>query len=456
MIGNIYEAKREFFDGGNTLSYDFRLNSLKVLKSTIQEREEDIISALKLDLNKIEFEAYTSEIGIVYEEINEAIENLKLWMTPIKVPTPLHLHPASSFIKRVPKGVVLIISPWNYPFQLTISPLIGAIAGGNCVILKGSNKSKHTQNVVRKIIEECFEKNYIEFLDIENESLNTLMDKYPLDHIFFTGSSRVGREIYQRAAKHLSPVTLELGGKSPVIVHEDANISDAAKSITWGKFLNLGQTCIAPDYLLVHESLAEKLLEKIIHDIDKFYGDDEARRETLGKMIDEKSFDRVVSLLKDGKIVSGGNYNRERLFIEPTIIRDVNMEDKIMKEEIFGPLLPVLVYRDIEECLAIIRRNRYPLALYLFTKDQEIQEFVLDRIEYGGGCINSVINHIVNPNLPFGGVGNSGIGKYHSKYTFFEFTNEKSIYKRSWSLGESIKYPPYSSNKLKLVKKVLK
>ena len=454
-MDKIYNSKRVFFDEGNTLSYKFRLNALKVLKKSIEDNEKEIMEALKLDLNKPEFEAYTSEIGIVYEEINGALGDLKRWMSEISVPTPIHLHPARSFIKRVPKGVVLIISPWNYPFQLLISPLIGAIAGGNTVILKASKKSENVKNILAKIIEESFHEEYIEFLDVENELINKLIDEYPLDHIFFTGSAKVGRQIYQRAGKHLSPVTLELGGKSPAIVHEDANIKDAAKSITWGKFLNLGQTCIAPDYLLVHASVLDELVEKISFYIDKFYGDDRARHDSLGRIIDEDSFDRLVSLLGDGKIVEGGNYNRDRLFIEPTLIRDVNMEDRIMKEEIFGPLLPIIVYRDIEECLAIIRRNRYPLALYLFTKDREVQDFVLDRIEFGGGAINSTINHIVNSNLPFGGVGSSGIGKYHSKYSFFEFTDEKSIYKRRISLGEGLKYPPYSPRILKLVKKIM-
>lgn len=456
MINEIYKSKREVFDEGITLSYRFRLDSLNRLKSSIKNKEQEIIYALKLDLNKQEFEAYTNEIGNIYEEINQTIENLKIWMSEIKVKTPIYLHPANSFIKRMPKGVVLIISPWNYPFQLTLSPLIGAIAGGNCVIIKGSSKSKHTKEIMKQIIDECFPKNYIEFVDIDNKALNNLIDEYPLDHIFFTGSVRVGTEIYRRASKHLTPVTLELGGKSPTIVHEDADIKNAAKSITWGKFLNLGQTCIAPDYLLVHESVVEKIIEKIIYFIKKFYGSDEKRYETLGKIIDEKSFDRIVELLKYGTIVEGGNYNKENLFIEPTIVRNVNMEQEIMKQEIFGPILPVIVYRDIEECLAIIRRNRYPLALYMFTKSKSIQEFLLERIEFGGGSINSIISHVANTNLPFGGVGKSGIGKYHSKYTFFEFTHEKSIYKRIFNSGESLKYPPYSSKRLNLVKKFMK
>ena len=456
MLDQIYYSKRKFFDENNTISYDFRLNNLLKLKKSIEEREEEIMEALRLDLNKGEFEAYVSEIGIIYEELNAAIDNLKTWMSEIRVETPIHLHPAKSFIKRMPKGVVLIISPWNYPFQLTISPLIGAIAAGNCIILKGSSKSKHTKEIMKKIIGESFPKHYIEFVDVENQLINDLIDNYPLDHIFFTGSQGVGTQIYKRAANHLTPVTLELGGKSPAIVHYDADLSYTAKSITWGKFLNLGQTCIAPDYLLVHQDIKDRLVEKIIDSIEKFYGDDEERYESLGKIIDEKNFDRVVGLLSEGSVLEGGNYNKERLFIEPTLIKDVNMEDRIMKEEIFGPLLPIIVYRDIEECLAIIRRNRYPLALYLFTKDKEIEDFVLDRIEFGGASINSTINHIANPNLPFGGVGRSGMGKYHSKYTFFEFTDEKSIFKSISKIGESIKFPPYTSRKLKLVKKIMK
>ena len=456
MIESIYRSKREFFDEGSTLPYRFRLDNLKKLKKSIEDREEDIISALKLDLNKPRFEAYSAEIGIIYEEINSAIKNLKAWMSKIKVETPIYLQPGRSFIKRMPKGVTLIISPWNYPFQLTMSPLIGAIAGGNCVILKGSSKSKHTRQVMKEIIEKNFPKEYIEFPNIENEDINTLIEDYPLDHIFFTGSMKVGKMLYGKASKHLTPVTLELGGKSPAIVHEDADISSAAQSIVWGKFLNLGQTCIAPDYLLVSESIADKLIEKTIHFIKKFYGAKDGNYENLGKIIDESSFDRVIKLLEEGEIVEGGNYNREKLFIEPTIVRDVSLEDRIMNEEIFGPILPVLTYYRIEEVLEIIEANKDPLALYLFTKEDSIEDFVLDRVQFGGGSINSTINHIVNPNLPFGGVGNSGIGRYHSKYTFFEFTNEKSIYDSLSSIGEGIKYPPYSSKKLKLVRKVMK
>lgn len=456
MIEKIYQTKREFFDEGSTLPYRFRLDNLKKLKKAIENREEDILSALKLDLNKPRFEAYSAEIGIIYEEINSAIKNLKAWMGEIKVETPIYLQPGRSFIKRMPKGVTLIISPWNYPFQLTMSPLIGAIAGGNCVILKGSSKSNHTRQVMKEIIEKNFPKEYIEFLDIENEDINSLIEDFPLDHIFFTGSMNVGKMLYGKASKHLTPVTLELGGKSPAIVHEDADISSAAQSIVWGKFLNLGQTCIAPDYLLVSESIADKLIEKIIHFIKKFYGAKDGNYEDLGKIIDESSFDRIIELLEEGEVVEGGNYNREKLFIEPTIIRDVSLEDKIMKEEIFGPILPVLTYYRIEEVLEIIEANKDPLALYLFTKEDSIEDFILNRVQFGGGSINSTINHIVNPNLPFGGVGNSGIGRYHSKYTFFEFTNEKSIYKSLSSIAEGIKYPPYSSNKLKLVRKVMK
>lgn len=455
MIKEIYDSKREFFDEGYSLSYEFRLSNLKSLKAEIKNREKDIMRALKLDLNKPEFEAYSAEIGIIYEEINKAIKNLKAWMSEIKVQTPIYLQPGSSFIKRMPKGVVLIISPWNYPFQLTISPLIGAIAGGNCVIIKGSSKSQYTRSIMKEIIDKCFDRDYIEFVEIENNDINKLMETYPLDHIFFTGSVPVGKEIYTRASKHITPVTLELGGKSPAIVHKDAHINSTAKSITWGKFLNLGQTCIAPDYLLVDESIADALVERIIYYIKKFYGDDEERYDNLGKIIDEDSFDRIISLLSDGSVIEGGNYNREKLFIEPTLIRNVSMEDKIMNEEIFGPILPIITYSDIEETLDLIKVNRYPLALYLFTKDQSVENFILNRVEFGGGSINSTINHIINPNLPFGGVGTSGIGKYHSKYSFFEFTNEKSIYKSISSLGEGIKYPPYTSRKLKLVKKVM-
>jgi len=456
MLSNIYYGQRKYFDDGHTLNYKFRLSQLKKLKEIIKENENVIMQSIQLDLAKPEFEGYTSEIGIVYEELDNAIKNLNDWMKPKRVSTPIYLSPAKSKIYSHPKGVVLIISPWNYPFQLIITPLIGAIAAGNCTILKPSSQSKNTQKIISKIIGDNFDREYIAVVEGSGSVTNPLIENHRLDHIFFTGSIAVGKEISGLAAKELTPVTLELGGKSPTIVHNDANIDSAAKRITWAKFFNLGQTCLAPDYLLVHSSVKDELIARIKYYIDEFYGGKEKSSDNLGRIINEKRFDKLVSYLEQGTILEGGNYNRSDLFIEPTLIDSVNMQDSIMKEEIFGPILPIISYNNIEDTIEIIRENRYPLALYLFTRDDSIKKYILDRVEFGGGCINHALSHVVNSNLPFGGIGYSGTGRYHSKATFDTFSYEKSIFEPSISWEPNLKYPPYKDSQLKLVKKFMK
>ena len=457
MLVNSYESKRKYFDDGKTKSYDFRITQLKKLKSAIKNNEDNLMNAFYLDLGKPQFEAYTSEIGIVYEQIKSTINNLKKWMKPRKVNTPIYLQPSSSYIYPEPKGVVLIISPWNYPFQLTISPLIGAIAAGNCAVIKPSNKSKNTQNVISKIIGEAFSPEYISVVEGPGDAtVNPLIENNRFDHIFFTGSVSVGRKILELSAKHLTTVTLELGGKSPTIVHSDADIDTTAKRITWAKFFNVGQTCIAPDYILVHESKKEALIDNIKFYIKKYYGNNTEDSNDYGRIISNNHFDRLVSLLEGANILVGGNHNRDKRFIEPTLVDGVTLESPVMKEEIFGPILPILTYQDITEVVPIIRKNRYPLSLYLFTEDKIIENYIIGNIEFGGGCINHGISHVVNPNLPFGGVGYSGMGAYHSKYTFDAFTHEKSIFKQSGIFEVDLKYPPYNKNKLKLVKRFLK
>lgn len=454
MLENPYTSKKDFFHEGHTRSYEFRLKQLKKLKFFIEKYEEDILQALSLDLSKPLFEAYTAEIGIVYEELNNAIKNLASWMKPEKASTPIHLQVGTSRIYPQPKGVVLIISPWNYPFQLTISPLIGAIAAGNCVVLKASNQSRQTQNIIAKIIGECFDSNYISLVEGPGSKVvSPLIENYRFDHIFFTGSVPVGREILQLAANHLTPVSLELGGKSPALVHEDANIDRAAKKITWGKFYNLGQTCVAPDYLLVHESKKDLLVEKIIACIHKFYGPDISKSEDLARIINNKRFNKLISFLDRGHILEGGNYNLEDKFIAPTLIDGLSMDDPIMKEEIFGPILPIISYKDISEAIELIDLNPYPLALYLFTRDKSIEDYIIERVQFGGACINDTISHVANSNLPFGGFGFSGMGNYHSKYTFDSFSHFKSIYKSSSLIELDFKYPPYSEKTLNIVKK---
>jgi aldehyde dehydrogenase (NAD+) len=456
MIENPYNSKQEYFHKGETRSYEFRINQLKKLRDEIKRNEKDIINALSIDLGKPIFESYTAEIGVVYQELNHAIKNLKTWMRSKKIPTPIYLQPATSFIYPEPKGVVLIISPWNYPFQLAISPLIGAIAAGNCVILKPSNQSRETEKVISKIISNTFEDNYISVVEgAGSEVVTPLIDNYRFDHIFFTGSINVGKKILELAAKHLTPVTLELGGKSPTIVHDDADIDLAAKRITWAKFYNAGQTCVAPDYLLIHQSKKDALVQRMKFYIKKYYGDSPEKSKNLGKIINEKRFNRLVDLLQGTNILVGGDYNKESRFISPTLVDGIDMSHPIMGEEIFGPILPIITYKNISEVIDIVRENPYPLALYLFTKNKSIEDYILQNLQFGGGCINHLITHVANTNLPFGGVGFSGMGRYHSKYTFDTFSHEKSIFKSMGTVDSNLLYPPYKESNLKLAKKFL-
>lgn len=448
---------RKFFSEGNTRSYDFRLAQLKMLRYTIEKYESDIIHALYLDLGKAEFESYTSEIGLVLSELGHAMKNLKKWMAPKKISTPFYLQPAVSSIYPEPKGVVLIISPWNYPFQLALSPLIGAIAAGNCVVLKPSHKSTHTEDIISKMIVEAFDENYIKVIKGSgSKTVEPLIKENRFDHIFFTGSTNIGRKILKLAADSLTTVTLELGGKSPAIVHEDADIKITSKRIVWAKFMNAGQTCIAPDYVLVHETRKESLIKGLKHFIHKFYGENPKESKSFGRIINDDRFDRLISLLNEGNMVIGGNYDKDRKYISPTIIDNVKLSNNIMKEEIFGPLLPIITYKDVSEVLDTIRENPYPLALYLFTENKQVEDYIIGNVQFGGGCINHALSHIVNPQLPFGGFGYSGMGRYHSKYTFDTFSHEKSIFKSKGNFEPSMKFPPYDKNKLKLIKKVLK
>lgn len=454
MSRDVFESKKRFFQEGNTLSYDFRISQLKKLKESIQKYEEDIVNALKLDLNKSEFEAYTSEIGIVYSELNQAIKNLRKWMKVKRVRTPIFLKPGKSYIVPSPKGVVLIVSPWNYPFNLAILPLIGAIAAGNCVILKPSSKSKNTAQVILKIIKESFREDYITCLEGGSEEVNMLLESFRFDHIFFTGSVNVGREIIIKAAKNLTPVTLELGGKSPAIVWKDANINHAAKTITWAKFYNGGQTCIAPDYLLLHEDIKDEFISRMKEYISRFYGAN--GDENISRIIDENRYNRLLELMAGGDMLIGGKTDKERLFICPTVLDKVTMESEIMKEEIFGPILPIISVKTVEEVKGIVEKNPYPLSLYVFTEDEILEKDIVESIRFGGGCINDAISHFVNKNLPFGGFGFSGMGRYHGKYSFEEFSHYKSIFKANSRLGMNLKFPPYTNEKLNMAKRFLK
>lgn len=445
--------QRLFFETHATKAYDFRINQLKKLKKAISSSENEIIEALRKDLNKPEFEAYATEIGIIYDEINFSINNLSDWMQKQEVNTPLLHFPSESFIVNEPLGVVLIIAPWNYPFQLTIGPLIGAIAAGNCAILKPSEFTPNTSAILSKIIAENFDKNYVALVEGEGHlTIPTLMENFVFDHVFFTGSTAVGKNIAQLAAKNLVPTTLELGGKSPAIIHEDANLKVAAKRIIWGKFINAGQTCVAPDYLLIHENIKAEFVQLLKSEIAEL----SLESKNFTKIINQKRFDVLKTYLAEGSIIIGGEVDEKVLYISPTLIENLDKNAKVMQDEIFGPILPIFSYKNLTEVFEFVQTHKNPLALYLFTNNDKTEEEILTKIPFGGGCINNTLIHLGNPELPFGGRGNSGMGSYHGKFGFNVFSHQKAIIKTATWLDPSIKYPPYSELKTKLIKMVMK
>ena len=453
-INEIIESQRIYFNLQKTKDIDFRLKQLDILLNAINKNEDKILKALKDDLDKSEFEAYETEIGVVISEIKNAKINLKKWNKPQKVKTPILNFGSKGYIYNQPYGICLIMSPWNYPFQLTMSPLIGSIIGGNCSVLKLSEISPNVSKVISDIVKENFNSNYISVIEGGIE-INQYLLKEKFDYIFFTGSPRVGKIVMKAASENLTPCTLELGGKSPCIVDETADIEFSAKKIVWGKFLNAGQTCIAPDYVIVHKSIKNKLLEYIKKYIDEFYTNNPIDSNDYTSIINESNFNRLVNLIDYDKLYYGVNYNINNLKIEPTILNNINTNDEIMKDEIFGPILPIIEFVEFEDIINIVNKNKNPLALYLFTRDNNFEKKIINTISFGGGCINDTIMHITNHNLPFGGVGSSGIGSYHGKKSFETFTHQKSVMKSS-KIDIPIKYPPYTDKKFELLKKALK
>ena len=438
------EALRQYFQSGATQPFEFRLLQLNRLKQLVLDNEQALYKALHADLKKTDEDALATEIGFFLSELNYTIEHLKGWMQPKSVPTNLVNMPSSSFTIQEPLGVVCIIAPWNYPFQLLFTPLIGAIAGGNCAVLKPSEFAPATAAVMRRIIGDLFPKNYILYIEGDGaQVLPPLLTQNRFDHIFYTGSTMVGKIIYKLAAEQLVPVTLELGGKSPAVICDDANLRVAARRLASPKFSNCGQMCIAPDYILVPHHMRENLIKELITALQKFYGADAENSEQYGKIINEKQWMRLTSYLGDGEIVYGGKSNKEKLFIEPTIMVDVQPDAKIMQEEIFGPILPVLTYASKEEALAIIQKNPNPLAFYVFTENQSDENYWLTNVPSGGACVNNATMHITNHELPFGGRGFSGTGGYHGKLSFDTFTHTKSVLKTPTWIDPSFKYPPY-------------
>ncbi len=459
MIENIskkYEKQKKFFNSGTSKSIQYRINSLKKLKKNISLNENEIINALKSDLGKSETETFFSEIALIYIEINLALKNVKRWSKKRKVSSSLINFLSSDYIIPEPYGVTLNISPWNYPFQLSISPLIGAVAAGNTVILKPSEFSSKTSEIIKKIIENTFEKGHVDVILGGPEIGSKLLD-FNWDYIFFTGSTNIGKIVAQKAAINLTPTTLELGGKNPCIVDETANLKVASKRIVFGKFLNCGQTCIAPDFILVHESVKKDFTEKIIERIRKIYNEDVENSENYSRIINKKHFSRLIKLLEKDKIIYGGKNNPNSNFIEPTLIDGSNFNSSLMKEEIFGPILPVVSYSNKDELKKILDNYKDPLAFYIFSNDKKFSNELIKRYSFGGAAVNDTISQIVNHRLPFGGIRNSGLGSYHGKQSFKTFSFYKPYIVKSNIFDLNAKYKIDSSSVIyKLLKRVVK
>ncbi|BBG08658.1 TPA: aldehyde dehydrogenase [Staphylococcus aureus] len=457
---NIIEQKfydsKAFFNTQQTKDISFRKEQLKKLSKAIKSYESDILEALYTDLGKNKVEAYATEIGITLKSIKNARKELKNWTKTKNVDTPLYLFPTKSYIKKEPYGTVLIIAPFNYPFQLVFEPLIGAIAAGNTAIIKPSELTPNVARVIKRLINETFDANYIEVIEGGIEETQTLIH-LPFDYVFFTGSENVGKIVYQAASENLVPVTLELGGKSPVIVDETANIKVASERICFGKFTNAGQTCVAPDYILVHESVKDDLITALSKTLREFYGQNIQQSPDYGRIVNLKHYHRLTSLLNSAQmnIVFGGHSDEDERYIEPTLLDHVTNDSAIMQEEIFGPILPILTYQSLDEAIAFIHQRPKPLSLYLFSEDENATQRVINELSFGGGAINDTLMHLANPKLPFGGVGASGMGRYHGKYSFDTFTHEKSYIFKSTRLESGVHLPPYKG-KFKYIKAFFK
>lgn len=453
VFSHLLKAQRDFFLSGKTKDVSFRIKALTSLGNLIRSHESEIMAALKKDLNKSDFDSYISEMGILLEEIRFTLKHIREWTQPKRVKTALAQMGSKGYIYSEPYGVALIISPWNYPLQLAIAPLIGAIAAGNCAVLKPSELTPETSKLMAELINKTFPEEYVAVIQGDADTTQTLL-KEKFDYIFFTGSVSVGRVIMEAAAKHLTPVTLELGGKSPCIVHHDANLKLAAKRIAWGKFINAGQTCVAPDYLYVHKDIRDEFIKIFKQSINELY-EDIIKNGEFTRIVNERHFKRVSGLLSSGEILHGGNYSIDTLTIEPTVLGSVTWDDPVMQEEIFGPVLPVLEYDNEASMIHKINEHPKPLALYIFSESKEFQGTILDSISFGGGCINDTVMHLSSPYLPFGGVGESGIGAYHGRGSFDVFSHQKSILKQTTTFDLPFRYPN-RKDALKQIKRFIK
>ena len=454
-LSRILDAHKKFFAAGKTKNVDFRIKQLNNLKQALKTNEEAIISAMYQDLHKSRYETFTTEIGVLYYSIELITRHLKKWAKPRRVPTPVIFLGAQSYIYREPYGTALIIGPFNYPVNLVFEPLIGAISAGNCAVIKPAQMTPNVSKIIAKIIQESFPEDYIRVIEGDREATAALINA-PFDYLFFTGSVPTGKTVMQAAARNLVPVTLELGGKSPCIVDETANPDLAAQKIVWSKFSNAGQTCVAPDYVYVHQQVKKQLLDNLKKYILRFYGANPKESKDYGRIVNEKHTERLKQLIDRDKVVAGGESDIENRFIAPTVLDRVGWDDPVMADEIFGPILPVLEFDNLDTVIKEINRRPKPLALYLFTGSKEVEKKIIGNISYGGGCINDTFIHLGNPYLPFGGVGNSGIGAYHGKASFETFSHTKSILKRKANLFGDMIFPPSDDRKLSLVRRFLK
>jgi aldehyde dehydrogenase (NAD+) len=450
-LTTVAQTLRDTIHKDGNLPPAFRKHKLQELKKVISIHELEIINALKSDLGKSAFETYATEIGFILEEISYTLKHIDEWTKVKKVKTPLTLFPGKSYIHPEPYGVVMIISPWNYPFQLCLSPLIGAFAAGNRVVVKPSEFAPEISKVIHKILGQVFTHNEVVVVEGGLEETQALL-KQKFDYIFFTGSTGVGKIMMKAAAEHLTPVTLELGGKSPCLIEESANLDIAAKRVAWGKFLNAGQTCVAPDYVMIPRKLQDSFIEKVQGHLKTFYGDNVKASTDYPRIVNNKHFDRLNALIMDHKIAIGGEKNREENYLAPTLLKDVDFSDRVMEDEIFGPILPLIPYDRLEDAIKNILQYPKPLAFYVFSEDPQKQKDIISRIPFGGGCVNDTVIHLANPNLPFGGVGTSGIGSYHGQKSFDTFTHYKSLYQQGSVVDIPLRYPPYNEKKLNWLK----
>ena len=453
-ITTLAEDLRSTYRSGATRPLEWRRRQLKQMIAMLSDNEPEIIAALKTDLGKPAVEGFITDIAFVTGEIKAMLKNLRKWNEAVRVPTPVVALPAKSRLIPEPLGVVLVIAPWNYPVQLLLVPAAGAIAAGNTVVMKPSEVSSATSEVLARLVPKYLDPTAIAIVEGGVPETTKLLDQQ-FDHIFYTGNGTVGRIVMQAAAKHLTPVTLELGGKSPVIVDESANIKVAARRIAWGKWLNAGQTCVAPDYILVHESRTQELIDGLRGAITEFYGDDPAKSDSYGRIVSPRHFDRLRSLMNGGTPVVGGETSADERYIAPTVLADVDLSSPLMSEEIFGPLLPIIPVPSVDKAIESVNSRPHPLALYVFSERERVIDEVLARTTAGGVTVNGTIMHLTNPHLPFGGVGESGMGGYHGQAGVRLFQHMKPVLARSTKVDPSLAYPPYTERKAKIFRKVL-